>query len=114
MIRRYCDCCKHEMVTVLGMREGINGLGRLSAKIERNGVSLGVEVIQSTNGASNSGDVCKYCILDALSTLDDRPPPYQHRSDLYSQLADVLGCDPMDSHAGRLSRAAKARELLVA
>ena len=75
MIRRYCDCCKQEMVTVLGVREGINGLGRLSATIERGGVKLGVEVIQSTNGTSNSGDVCKYCILDALLALDDRPKP---------------------------------------
>ena len=69
-------------------------------------------MIQSTNGVSNSGDVCKHCILNALYALDDRPPSSQHRSDLYSEISDVLGCDPMDSHAGRLYRAAKARKLL--
>jgi hypothetical protein len=52
---------------------GTNG-GRLAADVRtREKVLLQVEVIQSLNGTSNAGDVCKYCILDALRRLDDRP-----------------------------------------
>lgn len=51
---------------------GANG-SRMAADIQRSGVKLGVEIIQSVDGTSNAGDVCKYCILDALYRLDDRP-----------------------------------------
>lgn len=72
MIKRYCDCCQSEMTESNTPKMGGTS-SRLAAEIVRNGVRLGVEVIHSTNGASNSGDVCKYCILDALAKLDDRP-----------------------------------------
>lgn len=34
-----------------------------------------------------------------------------YRQDLYDQLADALGCDDMDSHAGRCDRARRLRAL---
>lgn len=71
MIKRYCDCCKAEMDERNTPRWGSN-LGRLAVAIDRNGVKLGVEVIQEVNGTSNQGDICTHCILDALYELDDR------------------------------------------
>ena len=111
MIRYYCDVCKQEMISYLFVEEGMNG-GRLAAKIERNGVSLAVEVIHTKDGVSNQGDVCKYCILDALFAADDRPKP-KDRTDIYSELGEALGSDPMDSHEGRLRMAREARACVL-
>jgi hypothetical protein len=72
MIRRYCDCCKTEMTPSNTPQFGTTG-SRLAAMIQRNGVKLGVEVIQTVDGVGNGGDVCKHCILDALYAMDDRP-----------------------------------------
>ena len=35
--------------------------------------SLRVEVQHSINGVWNAGEVCKYCIIDAVNQADDRP-----------------------------------------
>lgn len=66
MIKVYCDQCGKE-VDLAGYSN--NKLGRMSASVGH----LDVEVIVSQNGVSNRGDYCKYCILDALYTQDDRP-----------------------------------------
>jgi len=75
MVRRYCDCCGEEITDK-------NRVGdahwRLTAKIEpkknsRSCKSLIVEVITAKDGAWNDGDFCKYCIIDAINKLDDRP-----------------------------------------
>lgn len=77
MIRRYCDLCGAEMTDANTPRWGTSH-GRLEAALKRKGETvLKVEVIQSVNGTSNAGDVCKYCILDALYRLDDRPKEAQ-------------------------------------
>jgi hypothetical protein len=39
------------------------------------------------------------------------PPQPSERPDLYSELAEALGCDVMDSHAGRLEIARKSKSL---
>lgn len=52
--------------------DGMNG-SRLKAVVQKDGVRVGVEVIQSLDGVANKGDVCNYCILDALAQLDKRP-----------------------------------------
>ncbi len=36
-------------------------------------LSVEVEVITAKNNVWNDGDFCKYCVLDALYKLDDRP-----------------------------------------
>jgi hypothetical protein len=71
MIRRFCDMCGNE-ITKKDM-PGRNKLGRLNAEQESGKHKLRVEVIESGDGCSNSGDFCIYCVLDALQTLDDRP-----------------------------------------
>ena len=110
MIRRYCDCCKAEMVNVVGVREGLNKVGDMTATIDRNGAQLTVSVIHCANGAAARGDVCKYCILDALYELDDRPKI--GAPDRYGELAEALGCECMDSHEGRIDIAKRASTAL--
>jgi len=34
---------------------------------------LQVEVLETKDGTSNAGEFCRYCVLDALQKLDDRP-----------------------------------------
>jgi len=74
MIKRYCDCCGSEMLDFNSPRDGTTH-NRLEAKVKAKNCSgsvLSVEVITGLNNTSNAGDFCKYCILDALYTLDDR------------------------------------------
>lgn len=69
MVKYYCDYCGAE-ITGANTRDG----GRLKTTINNGrGCSLGVEVIESCNGASNHGHFCRYCVLDAIAKLDDRP-----------------------------------------
>lgn len=74
MRRVFCDMCGAEMNDRNTPRLGSTS-NRLAAKVRSANAmtEVGVEVIQSHNGVSNDGDFCKYCILDALNTLDDRP-----------------------------------------
>lgn len=75
MIRTFCDCCGEEITERNRIPESESN--RLQAYVlgNLNGVrkSIKVEVITSYNGITNAGDFCKYCVLDALYKLDDRP-----------------------------------------
>lgn len=66
MIRYFCDCCDKEITER-------NPLRRLTAKLKRGNSELQVEVIEAKDGTSNAGHFCRYCVLDALLSLDDRP-----------------------------------------
>lgn len=70
MIKHFCDFCGRK---IEHSGPDYNKYNRLCATAEKNGVKLELDVIQSVNGTSNSGDICRYCILDTLATLDDRP-----------------------------------------
>ena len=70
MIRYFCDLCGREMQD---SGAGRNELGRLTATVRGRGCELKVEVIQSKDGVGNNGHFCRYCVLDALGALDDRP-----------------------------------------
>ena len=72
MTKTYCDCCGELMTDRNTPFQGQNGR-RLQATARNSSARLTVEVITSTKGVANSGDVCKYCVLDALYDLDDRP-----------------------------------------
>jgi hypothetical protein len=63
-VKYFCDQCGDEITN----RNKIE-TGRLKASIGH----LGVEVIVSQNQTANDGEYCKYCVLDALYKLDDRP-----------------------------------------
>jgi len=73
MVKRFCDLCKAEITKEnTAMSAGAMSPGRMTAQIDRKGVSLKVEILQTLSGCANAGDVCKYCLLDALYALDDR------------------------------------------
>jgi len=72
MTKYFCDACGKEMGEGNSPGGGQNS-GRLEATIRRGGRALKVEVIHSTDGCANAGLYCKYCILDALREIDDRP-----------------------------------------
>jgi hypothetical protein len=74
MIKRFCDLCGTEMSDKNSPSQGACQ-DRLKVSINRGKVHASFEIIQAVNGTSNSGDVCKHCILDALRELDDRPQP---------------------------------------
>lgn len=71
MICYFCDRCGEE-IAERDTRER-NPLSRLSATLEDGASTLTVEVIETKDGASNAGHFCRYCVLDALAKLDDRP-----------------------------------------
>lgn len=71
MIKRFCDCCGHEITEANECDGGT--CGRLGATLSRNGVKLDIEVLIAKDGTNNAGDFCKHCVLDALQKLDDRP-----------------------------------------
>lgn len=71
MIRYFCDCCGEEIAD--GDTKDRNPLHRLTAKLKRGNSELQVEVIETKDNVSNAGQFCRYCVLDALASLDDRP-----------------------------------------
>ena len=71
MIRYFCDCCGEEIATRDSKER--NPLHRLTATLKKGGSQLSVEVIESKDAFGNGGHFCRYCVLDALQKLDDRP-----------------------------------------
>lgn len=71
MIKRYCDICGKEMSISNTPCEGRTG-SRIAATAKHLNAKLEVEVVVSVDGGANCGDVCKYFVLDALYSLDDR------------------------------------------
>lgn len=75
MIKTFCDACDQEI-------KGANdfGGGRLRSVESSTYVGLLFEVTTGRAPGSgawswNAGHWCKYCILDAIAKLDDRPKP---------------------------------------
>ena len=105
MIRRYCDCCKAEISRELG------NAGRcLVAPVNHGEVNGEVEVVR--RGAWD-GDVCKYCILDALYEMDDRPAKDAFGGH-YEDLRTALGVHNMMNHQAAIDKAKAARSALDA
>lgn len=76
MIRTFCDCCGDEITDRNSVAARGNALGRLTANVKpkkHGGETMGVEVITAGEGTWNKGHFCKYCVIDAINTLDDRP-----------------------------------------
>ena len=74
VIRRFCDVCGVEVTDDNSPCAGQNG-GRVACEVKGKTGTLKVEVQHAIDGKWNSGDVCKYCIIDAVSGADDRPLP---------------------------------------
>ena len=74
MIRTFCDICDNELTEHNSVKGGTGRLQRLchtSHPIHKS--SLMFEITTGIiGGAWNSGDFCKYCVIDAINELDDR------------------------------------------
>lgn len=89
MIRYFCDCCGKEIPAEDATFR--NPLwGRLSAELKRGNSALRVSVIEYKDNVGNSGQFCRYCVLDALRSLDDRPVPDHSILDQTFHIAKLL------------------------
>jgi len=69
MIKRYCDCCGEEITN-----SNCIPSSRLRATVKgQANTKLTIEILTALDGCSNKGDFCRYCVIDAVKLLDDRP-----------------------------------------
>lgn len=76
MVRYFCDQCSLE-IKESETRER-NPLHRLTVTIGKGDRTLTVEVVESKDGVANAGHFCRYCVIDAINKLDDRPRELRH------------------------------------
>ncbi len=73
MLKRFCDACGVELVDA--NTQPSDNLGRLqcSKTLPEGRQTMEIGIVTGWNGAWNEGDFCKYCVIDAIKELDDRP-----------------------------------------
>jgi len=69
MIKYFCDVCGEEIYDANKTYDKDGQPGRLGIFHK----SMMVEVMTGLSGTWNRGIFCKYCILDAIIEMDDRP-----------------------------------------
>lgn len=81
MIRRYCDVCGIQVTGVCipdnkldeeDSPTGNNNGRYLMCEVLGKYDNLKVEVRGSIRGEADGGDICKYCVIDAVKQFDDR------------------------------------------
>lgn len=89
MTKNFCDVCSRELTVANKPQNQITfaTAGRLAVKTE---AGLFVEILTGFNSTLNAGDFCKYCIIDAVNTLDNRPQPVAATSAEVKQLRNRL------------------------
>ena len=72
MIRAFCDICEDEITE---KNKFDDKYFPLSAGVVSKGTGKETffNVVTAGDDSFNKGDFCKYCVLDALRGLDDRP-----------------------------------------
>lgn len=71
MKKTFCDCCGDEMDDV--RPERLKGHVRRGKYIINFEVMTGLNKPDDTGTSMKNGDICRYCIIDAVNSLDDRP-----------------------------------------
>lgn len=75
-IKYFCDCCEQEITAENKVNKGLESSSdtRLSGLYTRrnNMPSLMFEVITGKTNTWNDGNWCKYCIIAAVNSLDNR------------------------------------------
>jgi hypothetical protein len=71
MIKHFCDVCGVELGDFNKFPEKM--AYKLALLKGAGGVELHVRLITSKNGVQHEGEFCKYCIIAAVNTADDRP-----------------------------------------
>jgi hypothetical protein len=74
MTKYFCDICEKEItpennVSLGGNSSRLEGEKRYHKSLN----GLYFEIITGLNKTANAGVFCKYCIIDAVKSLDDRP-----------------------------------------
>ena len=72
MIKHFCDVCENELTDENCVPHDAGRLHRL----RHDKSTLMFEITTGLKGTWNSGDFCKYCVIDAINKLDDRPRIY--------------------------------------
>ena len=74
MTKTFCDACGEELTSRNLPSGGFMVKSRLGAELRTSdGRVFHFEVIGAVGKCANDGVFCKYCILDALNSADDRP-----------------------------------------
>jgi len=73
MIKRYCDCCGVEIIDSNKIDDDKFRLATEVKTKDKTKSPLRIQVITAKDNCWNDGDFCKYCIIDAVNRLDDRP-----------------------------------------
>lgn len=71
MVKHFCDLCGDEITE----KNSCNGRLKTEKKANHHKiglVTLNAEVMTGKDGCMNDGDFCKYCVIEAISDLDDR------------------------------------------
>lgn len=74
MIKYFCDICEEE-ITERNQVSSETCKTRLGTEVvyRTKSKKIGVEVITFLDGVSNAGNFCRYCVIDTINTMDDRP-----------------------------------------
>ncbi|RLI63016.1 MAG: hypothetical protein DRO67_06445 [Candidatus Asgardarchaeum californiense] len=71
MIKRYCDKCGDEIIDKNKIEKNAF---RTTIRTDNSNIALmQIEIIPSKNFVWADSDLCKYCVIDAINKLDDRP-----------------------------------------
>lgn len=75
MIRYFCDCCGEEIADANRIEGSDKGrlLAILRPRVKTQTEPLQVEVTTALGSTWNAGHFCRYCVIDAVNTKDDRP-----------------------------------------
>jgi len=71
VIKRYCDKCGDEIIDKNKIEKNAF---RTTIRTDNSNIALmQIEIIPSKNFVWADSDLCKYCVIDAINKLDDRP-----------------------------------------
>ena len=73
MIKYFCDICGDEITKGNSYDDERLKATNHARHGGTTGAVLNIEIITGKNGTSNAGNFCKYCVIDTVLKLDDRP-----------------------------------------
>lgn len=72
MIKHYCDICGQE-ITAKTKKPDNQMFGEIKSGCGLPSLTIQVGVYEIDPRGDEDADVCKYCIIDAVNMVDDRP-----------------------------------------
>lgn len=72
MIKHFCDSCGAEITKENSVGEGGTLVGKWRSPFMKDAVEIQFEVLTATLTGSQP-EFCKYCVISAVQSLDDRP-----------------------------------------